>query len=333
VLAFVGLFLILSFVMFPKGRLNEILLTQEDYNLDLSRLYLEKLLDIKFDSKLFSLLIEKDVKLGRYEEAHRLIEKYLEKIRDKKQKKFLYQLDFKILVSEYFAQKDNKEREKIKEEIRKFLESYERTFPSIETYRFVYKEALAFGFKDLAYRSCEKLAKLTGDENYYKQLMVLAISSGDKKLIADTLKILMRKGEIGKDFDKELFKTALYLKQKRTVEQLAYNLLHKGEFSFKDFKTLVNFELSYKDYDRALEFCKVYLKKNSSFNVLKTCIDLALWKRDYGSVSQLIEENLDKYSNNDSVLNYFLDVARAINDRKLSLRIADMLLKRVSGGN
>ncbi|GEM_PF-2498691 len=328
ILAFISLFLFLAIIVFPKEKLSQILLTQEDYNLDLSRLYLEKLLKIEFNPKLFSLLVEKDIKLGRYDEAYELIDKYLRHINSRKTKTFLLQLKIKLLVSKYFSVKSKKEKEKIKEELHALLKNYIREFQGLEDYKFTYEKATAFGFKDVAFLSCRRLAELTGEETYYKELVTLALSLKDKNLIIETLKTSAEKVKSEK-FKKELFKLAISLREKKLAEEIAQKLLMKNNLSYKDFKSLIDFELSYKDYDRAIHFCQLYFKKNQSFKVLKLCINLALWKKDFPKVRELIEKNLDKYSNNEEVLVFFLRVARATNNGKLALKVADRLLERL----
>ncbi|WP_457680830.1 tetratricopeptide repeat protein [Thermovibrio sp.] len=332
IVAFVGLFVLLSFILFPKGQIKEILTTEKDYNIDLSRIYLKELLNIKFDPKLFSLLVEKDIKLGRYGEAHRLIESYLNKVKDRKLKEFLLKQDFKILLSEYYSKKDKKEKERLKKEIKKFLATYEREIPSLKTYQFVYKEALAFGFKNLALENCKKLAETTGSIRYYRELLVLATATGNKKVIKEAFKALSKRQKTPAEIKKELLKTAIYLKEKGTAEKIAKELLSQDLLSYKDLENLINFELYYRDYDSALKFCKAYYKKSSSFKVLKKCIEIAMWKGDYREVSRLIKENLKRFRNDEDKLKFFLSAARAANNRELSLKIANILFKRITEG-
>jgi len=240
-LVFVIVFLLLSVVLFPKGRLEDIILNGKEYNYELSRIYIERLLKIEFKPELLFSLIEKDMCLGKYKEALHYLkfyEKELYSRKEIKEKAIFYR--YLILKAEFFSSKFNSERGKLKEKIKSLLLELAK-FSKKETLEKVFKESLSMNLPQVALRVSEQLALLTGEIRWRQEAFRLSLSLSMWEKALQHLLVLMEEDTKSKE---KYLKTAMllagYLKKKELYEELAAMLINSNKFSQKDIQNIVN---------------------------------------------------------------------------------------------
>jgi hypothetical protein len=325
-LVFVAIFALLAFVLFPKGRLEEIIVNSKEYNYELSRIYLERLLKIEFKPELLFSLVEKEMRLGNYEKALNFLESYKEKLLSrKKTKEEFLRYKYAILKAEFFSSKSPTEKEKLKGEMKRILLAL-TNLGGREILEEVFRESLSMDFPDVALEASERLALLTGELRWRQEAFRLSLSLSMPAKALQHLIILMKEDKKRKEsYLKTAMLLAEYLRKKELYEELVQDLLNSGKFSLKDLQDVVNFELYYKDCPKALSYCLSALRKKNKEEIFNLCLNLSLWCKEYTITRRLIEENMTYYLCNPQRVIYLLKVALSLNDQTLAEKLAKIV--------
>ncbi|WP_456460146.1 hypothetical protein [Desulfurobacterium sp.] len=334
ILVFVLLFIVLAAFLFPGGEITETILSgKENLNFGLSRVYIESLLRIKKDPKLIMVLIKNDIKSGNIKEAEKFL-KELEKMGSiPVSRRELLKIKLAILEEKYSQAAPN-EKNAIKKQIKKTLKYLALTNFDPETVKNIYTESLKFGFADIAYLAADKLTNMGKDSvNWHKKALKLAVilknydeafkhlnflinhSTGRKKL--EFLRRAFRLSVAAGDFDRGYF----YGEQ----------LLKSGNFSRKDVNNLINMALAVKDYNSAFKYAYEAFKATKEKYYFKKTVEIALWAGKKELVKHLIIKYGMHYLNDPEMALFLLKTSMALNDRNLSLQLADKAV-RIYGG-
>ncbi|WP_297889977.1 hypothetical protein [Sulfurihydrogenibium sp.] len=258
IFGFVLVVLIVSFIIFPKGKIEK-LVFEEDTNIELSNIYLENLIRITNNDQLRLLLAERYIKLGYKYKAIPILN-FLEKSPNKEINSKAKVLRYQILKSEYFAKDtpDDK-KELLKIQMKKLLIDSLNSTQNLETIQKIYKEALSMAFIDVAYQSVKKAVVLSKNSKYW-------LTEAYKQALA-----------ISNFKDAQRYATELYRIDK--------------ENKVKWLNELYNISVSIKDYTlaiKALEILSIEDRKNSALYNQKI-IDILLYTKDYKSALALLK--------------------------------------------
>ncbi len=327
-ITFIILFLIFSYIFFPKGKIEKYISSPYDTNYQLSRVYLEKLLKIRFRPELVFLLVEREVKLGKYKEALKILNKYREILRNCGMYQQFLEEKYRILKADYTASRENHKNKKLKKEIEDILKELLQTEKQKEI-MFVYREALELNLPELRLEAAEKLAELTGSKKWYREALNVAIALKNWK---EAMKI---SGELIENNPK-LLKEAIFIAKKsgerEKLKQFVLKIIRSGKFTYKDLETAIWIELSEKDYRGIEKICRVAIRRKPEEKIVLVCLKAALWTKNYTMARSIIKQNLKRFSKNPAILKAFLKTAVMINAPKLQVEVADQLLKLVEKG-
>ena len=172
ILLFFLFFVLLMIVLFPKGRLEELLSSEEETNIDLSKKYLEALIRTKSPEHLRKTLLSKFARIGNEKEVRKVIETV-----KKENPKLALEVEYNLLKREYFLQKGNKES--VRREIKKVLTALILLEDNPKELEKWFRESVSMNFPDLAYKASKKLAYLTKTPMWYEKAFLYAIYSGN----------------------------------------------------------------------------------------------------------------------------------------------------------
>ena len=164
-------FTFLMVILYPKGKLEELLASPEETNVDLTKKYLEALIKAKSPEHLKVSLLRKFTQVGSENEVKKVIE-----IIRKDNPTLAYEFEYDLLKRKYFSKKEDKE--KLRQEIKKVLTALillEENPKKLERW---FRESVSMNFPELAYLSAKKLANLTKSQGWYEEAFLYAIYSG-----------------------------------------------------------------------------------------------------------------------------------------------------------
>ncbi|WP_457755071.1 hypothetical protein [Thermovibrio ammonificans] len=328
ILAFVVFVLFVAYLLFPKGKIEEFFVEDPNYNYPLAKYYVESVLAHSKSPRLVFTLVEKNLSVGEFGRAYDLLNRYAGILNAPGYRDKFFALKLKALLGLYStARPAEKElyREKVVALLKKLLNS-----GGVSSLEAVYSTALTIGALDVAESAAYKLALLTGEERWLRKAIDLAWAEGDTSTLKGLLELCLSRCRLSDADLKKFFTVALQIKDEKLYTEVARRLIDRGVFTYQDLKKLIDVELAKRNYRGALDFCRVFLKRNGSFKVLKECLNLAMWSGNRGVVEELIRENLGRYTSKDA-LSFFLKVAVAQNLRRLSVELADRLLKQYGG--
>ena len=158
-------------ILFPKGKLEELLASSEETNADLTKKYLEALIKTKSPKNLKETLLRKFARLGNEEEVKKVIE-----IVKKENSHVALQVEYEFLKRKYFSAKSGKE--KFRKELKRVLKELIILEKNPNELKKWFSESVRMGFPDLAYLSAKKLATLTRSPEWYENAFLYAVYSG-----------------------------------------------------------------------------------------------------------------------------------------------------------
>lgn len=164
-------FFFLMVILFPRGRIEELLLSPEETNVDLSKRYLEALIRTRSPAHLKEALLRKFAQVGSEEEVKRVIEEV------KKENPLLaLEVEYDLLKREYFSKKQG--RKEIRERMRAVLEKLITLDENPDRLRVWFWESVRMNFPGLAFVAAQKLARLTNSPEWYEEAFLYAVYSG-----------------------------------------------------------------------------------------------------------------------------------------------------------
>ncbi|RUM29885.1 MAG: hypothetical protein DSY32_02795 [Aquifex sp.] len=143
------------FLLFPKGKLEELLFSEKIVNLDLRIKYLESLINIEKRPEYFVALAQNYARAGNYSEAYKYLRK-LENIYPQEKERILKTKYF-ILKAKFFSLKEESKKREIKKEIDKTLTLLARKESSLKELEWIFKESVRMNVPEAVYIAMDKL--------------------------------------------------------------------------------------------------------------------------------------------------------------------------------
>ncbi len=334
ILVFVLLFIVLAAFLFPRGELTEAILNgKENLNLGLSRVYIESLLKIKKDPQLIMVLIKNDIKSGNIKEAEKLI-KELEDMKDNPfSKEQLLKLKLQILEEKYLLSSGS-EKAKAKEEIHKILKFLVATNFNPETIKNIYREAIKFNFKKIAYLAADKLAASEENSGLWHEKafnLALAMKNYDEAFKHLNALINSSSGKKRTSFIKKAFNLSVAIGDFDRGYHYGDMLIKNKTFTRKEINTLINMALAVKDYNSAFRYAYQAFKITNDKYYFKKAVQIAEWSGKKELVKHLITKYGIKYLNDPEMALFLLKTSMALNDPKLSRQLASKAVEIYGG--
>lgn len=305
ILGFVIVIIILSIVLFPKGKIEK-LIFQEDTNIELSNVYLENLVRITEDNNLRLLLAERYINLGYKSKALATLKIVMSDSNPEVRSKAKI-LSYKILKVEYFSKNTSPERQQeLIQQMRNILLDSLNSTTDLNTLKSIYNEALSMAFVDIAYKTAMKAVSMKKDDIFWL---------------------------------KQAYTQALATQHYKDAQNLSYRLSKVDkDNSLKWLNDYYNISIAIKDYNSASKALKeiALIDVKNSFNYYKKLVDLYLYIKDYNSALSLIKDmyktdTLNKSKWLDLMANVYLsqkDFSNAFNTYKEAFLLEKSLNKR-----
>lgn len=348
--------ILIMILLFPKGKLEKLILEYKDSNIDLANIYLENLIKINPDPQLKLLLAQRYFEIGNYKRSEEMLSE-LEKSGLKSEVAFLRYEKLKFL---YFSSQDENEKSVYLKKMEQLLYESYRESSDITTLEKIFKESLSMNMPYLALEVAKKISKLKSDrdlkwlETVYKQ----SLQVEDYKTAIEYLSVL-------KELDRERYgywlrehyKVSIALKDytaalRDAIEILNINsndpvkkdivfLLSKEKNPENTVKQLIEIYPSQRiflltslaeTYKVKKEFSKAYhlylnlFNSSKSFEIRKKLfvetVNLLLASKDYESTKQFISQNYTEFLKDKETAKFILKSALATGDPKFAYKIA-----------
>jgi len=320
---YLGIFvitLIVAVLLFPKGKLEELLPLSTNVNIDLSLAYYQGLLKVNPSDQIYLALIQSYIRLGKIEKASDLLEEFQRKYPENPE---TFWIRYQLLKYEFFAQKDEIQKEKIKAQMEDLLFKYLELRSDRESLIKVFKEAEAMYMPRLAYQTSKTLAIKEKDPTWAEKAYYYAIFYKDYNTAWELVKILVE--EKGHAWVNEAIKIGFLVGD--TQKAFEYAKLFYTQLSPEDrpklIKNLIDTQLTEKNY---LKFRETILKNFSlSYQervyLEKEVMKRALWAKDYDILKGLILQNL-YLSRSLEYRTFLLELALATGDPSFARDVA-----------
>ena len=321
VILFFLFFLLLMIVFFPKGRIENLLSSSEETNVDLTKKYLEALIRVKSPEHLKAVLLRRFAQIGSEEEVMELIRRI-----KKEDPKLALEVEYNLLKRKYFSGKENKRA------LRKRMRNVLRALIKLEDKRsrlvVLFRESVRMNFSELAYISSKKLAEITNSQRWYEEAFLYAVYTGKdedaKKLIGSF-----------KPTRKETYLILYYFLVEEHKYSEALNLLQSYIRRFPEEKGRVEKELmlayflsgKISEGERVL---KKLLKKKGIREkriLILSSIRKLMEVGAYGEAKRMIERYLKLFKGDRKLLKEILRLSLQTGDPKFAARVAEEILK------
>ncbi|WP_461828697.1 hypothetical protein [Aquifex sp.] len=312
-------FLFLMIIIFPQGRIEEILASPEETNIDLSKKYLEALIRTKSPSHLKEALLKKFAQVGDEEEVKRVIQEV-----KKSDPLLALEVEYDLLKREYFSKK--KERERIRKQMRETLREILHLERRPEQLEIWFRESARMNFPELAYLFARKLANITNSPKWYEEAFLYAVYSGRYE---------EAKQLIGK-----------FKPQKKESYLLLYHyLLEEGRYS-EAYKLLIEYTKKYPTereklkreilialflagkFEEGEEMLRTIAKeKEKRRKILLYVLKKLIAYGAYSQTKKVIERHLTLFLEDERALTEVLKISLQTGDPKFAAKIAERILE------
>ncbi|MCX7738323.1 MAG: hypothetical protein N2Z80_02755 [Hydrogenothermaceae bacterium] len=352
---FIILVVSVMILLYPKGKIENLILNYKDYNIDLGNIYLENLTRINRDPNLRLLLAQRYAQIGdikRSEEILRELENT--ELRDK-----VLMVRYERLKFMYFSTEDSESKKMYKQSMREMLEHLYRISYDLRVLEKIHTESISMGLVDVALKTSIKISKLKDDENVhwlkvvYKNALATEnyqvalkycdllkvkdrenylfwlkeeyrIASGLKEYITaleDALKLLIL--ESGEKYKKDI----VYLLSKSQSTEVIFQYIDKyPNRKYTLFEILADFYILNKDYKNAFSlYVSIYVAEKNKINrrnLFKKIVTLLLGSRRYEEVKMFIGENYREHIQDIEMAKFILSSSLATGDPDFSYKIA-----------
>ncbi|MEJ5173210.1 MAG: hypothetical protein WHT47_05800 [Hydrogenothermaceae bacterium] len=348
--------ILIMILLFPKGKLEKLVLEYKDSNIELANIYLENLIKINPDQQLKLLLAQRYFEIGNYKRSEEILSE-LEKSGLKSEVAFLRYEKLKFL---YFSSQDEKEKSVYLKKMEQLLYESYRESSDLTILEKIFKESLSMNMPHLALEVAKKISKLKSDKDlkWLETVYKLSLQIEDYKAAVEYLSIL-------KELDRERYgywlmehyKVSIAIKDHKTamkdaIEILNLNptdtvkkdivfLLSKEENPENVVNQLIDRYPSQKlflltslaeTYKVKKEFSKAYhlylqlFNSSKDFEIRKKlfieAINILLASKDYESMKQFISENYAEFLKDKETAKFVLKSALATGDPKFAYNIA-----------
>lgn len=337
IVAFTMIFFFMSYILFPKGKIERLIL-EEDSNINLSNIYLKQLIKLNPDLNLKILMIERFIRLGKYDEALDYI-KELELYPSEDIKAKAVFSKYLILKTKYFSNQFSKEdKEKIRQEMKEILRSSYKKSSDLNLLEKIFKESLSMAFPDLALEVSLKINSIKPEDLYWlKESYKQSLATENYSITLNILRKLIIKDEKNKIFWlQKFYDISLMLKDyDEVLWSLNYfKVLDKKNENFYN-KKILDLYLIKKDYLKALNYCLLLLEKEKNLNnkkeYFKRALEIAMYIKKYDIVKETIRKNYKNFLQDKEMIKFILKSALATGDPKfaheIALAIKDEVLK------
>lgn len=342
-------------LLYPKGKIENLILNYKDYNIDLGNIYLENLTRINKDPNLRLLLAQRYAQIGnikRSEEILRELENT--ELRDK-----VLMVRYERLKFLYFSTEDPETKKMYKQSMREMLEHLHKISYDLRELEKIHTESISMGLIDVALKTSIKISKLKDDEdihwlkivyknalateNYQVALKYCAllkakdrenylfwlreeyrIASGLKEYttaLEDALQLLILEG--GEKYKKDI----VYLLSKSQSTEVIFQYIDKyPDRKYILSEILADFYVLNKDYKNAFSlYASIYVAEKNKINrrkLFKKIVTLLLSSRQYEEVKMFIGENYREHIEDIEMAKFILSSSLATGDPDFSYKIA-----------
>lgn len=342
-------------LLYPKGKIENLILNYKDYNIDLGNIYLENLTRINKDPNLRLLLARRYAQIGnikRSEEILRELENT--ELRDK-----VLMVRYERLKFLYFSTEDPETKKMYKQSMREMLEHLHKISYDLRELEKIHTESISMGLIDVALKTSIKISKLKDDEdihwlkivyknalateNYQVALKYCAllkakdrenylfwlreeyrIASGLKEYttaLEDALQLLILEG--GEKYKKDI----VYLLSKSQSTEVIFQYIDKyPDRKYILSEILADFYVLNKDYKNAFSlYASIYVAEKNKINrrkLFKKIVTLLLSSRQYEEVKMFIGENYREHIEDIEMAKFILSSSLATGDPDFSYKIA-----------
>ena len=314
-------FVFLMIVLFPKGRIEELLTSPEETNIDLSKKYLEALIRTKSPENLKVALLRKFAQVGNEEEVVRVIE-----VVKKENPKIALEVEYDLLKREYFSAKRNKEE--IRRKIKGVLLSIMLLEENPEKLKVWFQESVSMNFPELAYLSARRIAQSTRSRRWYEEAFLYAVYSGKreeaKKLIG---KFKPTKKETYLLLYYFLIEKHNYGKALRLLEEYITKYPKEREKIKKELMLAYFLSGKFREGERILD--EIVMGKNGGEKekLILTSIKNIMWVGAYEEAKEMIWKYLDLFKKDKKLLTEVLKLSLQTGDPKFAARVAERILR------
>ncbi|EDP76228.1 hypothetical protein [Hydrogenivirga sp. 128-5-R1-1] len=326
VLVFILLFVSAMVVVFPAGRLEELLLSGDKLNSQLRVKYLEALVRIKESPELLEALALSYASLGRRREALR-ITRELERFPNFNLRAL--KVRYELLKYDYFALKGRADKRALERELESVLLHIATLESKADALERVYRESVSLGLHRVALYTARKLAGITHDPLWIKRALEHAFILKDRSAVFSIVKEIK-----GSDPDTLLLLYRAYASVGELRKAL-YSL--QGLVSrYPRMREKYLVELLY-IYDRlgesALPFLVSLISKEKNELRRKMLIMLSikyyLGRGEYGTVKELVKTYATAFPDDSIFTKFMLEVSLATGDPKFAGYIAERIAESI----
>ncbi|MEZ0323584.1 MAG: hypothetical protein ABWJ98_04665 [Hydrogenothermaceae bacterium] len=348
--------ILIMILLFPKGKLEELVLEYKDSNVELANVYLENLVRINPDPQLKLLLAQRYFEIGNYKRSEEILEE-LEKSGLKSEVAFIRYQRLKFL---YFLSKEQNQKLAYYKKMENLLTDIYQNEQRLDILEKVYKESVSMNMPYLSLKVAEKISKLKSNKDlkwleivYQKSLQVsdyktameylsileeldkenyrhwltehykLSLSTKDyKAALKDAIKI------INLYSDENIKKDIVFLLSKdeypdKTVNQLSELYPSQRIFLLESLAEVYKIK---KEYNRAYTLYIQLFNSSKNFEERKKLfieiVNLFLAKRDYSNVKQFISKYYREFIKDKEIAKFILKSALATGDPTFAYKIA-----------
>lgn len=335
VLGFIAIIVIFLFMAFPKNLFQQLLLTKNKTNIDLTTSYLKALSRTKLDPEIKIIILKKYLSLGQLGEAEAILDEL--KLYGDTYNKYIKDalwIEYKIWKRNYFATNDAMLKHRYLHLMKSNLKEFIYLTKDEKELEQAYNESKSMDFQQLAKEISFRLAQITNSEKWQKIAFYNAVNIGDFRtarilasLIEDklndenTLNILYHFYYYNKNYKKSFIiakRLMNYYKKDKTGTQYILYLLESAILSNNtSFVKLYSNEL--------INMINNIDRKKS---IIKKLINLSIGKKETEIAKDFILNYFYLFKDNIKDSIFIMKSAISLNDPDFAANIADKIVKQ-----
>ncbi len=161
---FISSLMVIS-ILFPMGKIEELIYTAPDFNIELSEIYLQNLIKVNPDVMLKLAIVERYIKTGKMDTAYQVLTS-LKNIRNIKVRAQSLALMYEILKWKYNWADTEQQKRQIKRELNRCLSRWIVVNQDPKVLRKIFEELISMEMPDLATKVAKKIFLLKGVKDY-----------------------------------------------------------------------------------------------------------------------------------------------------------------------
>ena len=324
IIAFLIIFAGVLIMLFPAGRLERIILKEDNLNTYLHIKYLESLSRLNPSPDVLEALARSYASTGQRAKALEVAER-LKLLPDAQVRS--YRISYEILKHEYFSQRSPSKKEEILRKLRRLLISVAILEQNTEKLRRIYKESADMGFHRIALITSQRLAKKTGDDVWLEKAVLHALILRDYSTalrIAESIK--------DKEIRKKVLTPELYVlarKHRTALRQLKELMLRDPSARVDNLKDL--FWLADKTGEDVYPFILSLIARTKNPHhrkmIILSALRFYLGKGEQERVKDLIDRYALAYPDDPNYTGFIIRSALATGDPRFAGDIAERIAK------